>query len=393
MPAHTNKKIFAPVTLSQPFFSVKSLNRLTYDTPFFLFDLDQVATNYHEIKGALKGAKIFYALKCNSDPEIVRVLRKEGSQFEIASFQELQQLTDLGVPPGEVIYSNPVKPWQHVQQAAQAGVTHFSFDSFAELKKIAKFAPGANVYARLIVNDFSSRFPLSRKFGVPPGEVVGLMRRARRLKLNPMGLTFHVGSQQTQPSAWESAIRVCGSLMSELAQHDIKLQMLNIGGGFPAQYDQYVPPLARIARAINLAVKRHLPYPVEIWAEPGRYIAANAGLAAASIIAREERAGETWLYADLGAFNGMMEALEVPGGLPYPCFSSRRGSTARDPHLFTVTGPTCDACDALYYGVPLNENVTEGDRLYIAYAGAYTLGYASTFNGFPVPSTYYVPRV
>jgi ornithine decarboxylase len=166
--------------------------------------------------------------------------------------------------------------------------------------------------------------------------------------------------------------------------------MLDIGGGFPARYDAKTPELAKICAVINKSIERFLPYPVELWTEPGRFLVANAGMAVGSITGREERSGESWLYTDIGTFGGLMEALEFPGGLNYPCYIGRRGKLMWGTQPFTVTGPTCDAFDTLYYSVPLAKNAAEGDRLYIEYAGAYTLAYASTFNGFAMPKTYYI---
>ncbi len=369
------------------------LARLDAPTPFLAMDLDEVRRRYRRFTRALPEVQPFFAVKCNSSPEVLRTFAAEGASFEIASLGELQMLENLGVDPTEVLYSNTVKPPAHVAGAADRGVWRFAVDSEGELDKIARMAPSSAVYVRVRVDDSGSVFPLSRKFGAEAHHARALLQQARHLGLQPYGLTFHVGSQCVTTSSWVQAIAGMGRIMRQLLQDGIRIEMLDIGGGFPAEYDGPVPSIDQVADVINRAVDDCLPYrPRLLGAEPGRHLVAPAGVMVASVLGREERAGEEWLYLDVGAYNGLMETQQTVGQWRFPLWSSRADHGVV-PHLpFTVTGPTCDSADTMFFGAPLPVNMTEGDRLYVGSAGAYTLSYASHFNGFPPPGCVFLGR-
>ena len=360
-------------------------------TPYLVTDLDTVAQRHAAFTRALPGVRAFYAMKCNPSPEILTTLAAQGASFEIASLGELRMLQRIGVDPAGVLYSNPVKPPAHIAEAYRAGLWRFSFDSPNELAKIAEHAPGAAVYLRLRVDDKASVFPLSRKFGADVDDAFDLMMLARRLGLRPYGITFHVGSQCGNPAAWRQAIGDAGALMTELRAEGIEIGMLDIGGGFPARYVKDVPAIETIGSFVMPALDELLPYRPELLAaEPGRHLVAEAGVMAVSVIGREQRGDENWLFVDVGAYHGMMETLQTANGWDYPLWTSVRDH-ADVPHLpFTVTGPTCDSSDTMFIGVSLPATLDVGDTLYIGSAGAYTLSYASAFNGFDPPMPLFV---
>src|SRR5207302_1641841 len=186
------------------------------------------------------------------------------------------QLLAVGVDPREVLYSNPVKPADHVERAHRAGVWRFAFDSHHELRKLARHAPGAAAYVRIAAPKHDSAVPSEGKFGVDSTHALDLMRLARSLGLRPYGIVFHVGSQMGHPGPWDLAIRECGLLMQRLLHHDIEIEMLDIGGGFPAYYSEDTPTIEEYGGCIAQAIERHLPYGVEVAAEPGRYLVAEA---------------------------------------------------------------------------------------------------------------------
>jgi len=361
---------------------------LDHPTPYLLLDLDAVEGAYLALTDALPDVAVRYAVKCNPDPRVLGRLHAAGSGFEIASCSELQTLTSLGARADDVIFSSPVKPWTHIREAARAGLWRFAFDSVTELDKLAAHAPGAAVYVRLATSRLGSKVPSEGKFGVDGGQAVQLMRTARSLGLEPYGIAFHVGSQMTQPRAWEEAIRRSAAVLRELRAHGITLRMLDIGGGFPARYAEPVPDLADYGACIRQAVDHHLPYPIQLCAEPGRALVAEAGVLVATVIGTAERGGSGWLHLDVGAFNGMMEALLTQNRLVYPLADSRASEERRPYH---VTGPTCDSQDTMFFGVALSHGLVPGDQVYIYTAGAYTTCYASRFNGFGAPTTYCVP--
>jgi len=364
---------------------------MAVETPFLACDLGIVQDRLASLRAALPGVDVHYAVKCNPSPEIVSTLAADGAGFEVASLGELRLLLDAGVPGEDVLYSNPIKPAHHVREAAAAGVWRFAFDSEGELRRIAANAPGAAVYARLRVDDSLSRFPLGRKFGAEAHTAHELMLLARVLGLEPYGVTFHVGSQCTTPAAWRSALAGAGGLMRRLLADGVRLRMVDVGGGLPARYVDPVPPIEHYGRVITTALDDVLPYrPETVVAEPGRYLVAESAVLVGSVLGREERAGEEWVYLDVGVYNGLMETQQLHNDWDYPLWTSRRGH-AGEPRLpFTVAGPTCDSADTMFVATPLPASLDVGDRVMIGSAGAYTLSYASGFNGFPPPTPLFV---
>lgn len=360
----------------------------SHQTPFFLIDLSKVEEAYRQLQTALRDAELFYALKANAEPQIIKRLAKLGAHFEIASVNELHLLLSLGVKAKDVNYSNPVKPWQQIKEAYHLGLRKFAFDSVGELEKLAQYAPGASVYLRFRVSDKGSTFPLSKKFGAETYNIKPLMKMAGELGLKPFGLTFHVGSQSHDPYRWDLAIQAAGEIMTELQAEGIKLTTLNIGGGFPANYGKGKPQLATIGRIVHSALKKYMPYSVQLAAEPGRAMVAEAGTLVTSVIGRTVRGRKHWLYLDVGAFSGMMETLETNNRFRYPITTSRRWTRHTKTTEFILTGPTCDPQDTMFYGVTLPFDLAVNDRLYIHSAGAYTIPYASTFNGFAIPEVF-----
>ncbi|HEY0000733.1 MAG TPA: type III PLP-dependent enzyme [Actinoplanes sp.] len=359
-------------------------------TPYLVTDLDTIASRHAAFSAALPGVSTFYAMKCNPSPEILKTLAACGSSFEIASLGELRMLQPLGVDPAQVLYSNPVKPPSHIAAAHQAGLWRFSFDSPNELAKIAEHAPGAAVYVRLRVDDSTSVFPLSRKFGTDAEDAYDLMLLARRLGLRPYGITFHVGSQCGSAQAWRTAIADAGALMARLLGEGIEIEMLDLGGGFPARYVEGVPSIEEIGAGVTEALSL-LPYrPALVAAEPGRHLVAESSVMAATIIGREERGDDHWLFIEVGAYNGLMEVLQTPGGWDFPVWTSLPGHADLPQIPYTITGPSCDSSDTVGYNIMLPASLTVGDVVYLGSTGAYTLAYASAFNGFQPPTPVFV---
>lgn len=362
-------------------------------TPFLAYDLRVVADAVAAFDRAFQGrVAVRYALKCNPDPRVLQTVTQAGGGFEIASLGELHLAVAAGAAPADLLYSNPVKPPGHVAAAAAAGVRRFAVDSPQELAKVAVHAPGAGVYVRLRVDDTSSRFPLSSKFGTTPEEARRLLLAAAGLGLVAEGLTFHVGSQCTDPDAWAHAVRVCAPLVRDLLADGVRLRLLDLGGGFPARYGagEVLPDLDDVGARVLDALDE-LPYvPEEVVCEPGRALVAEAAVLGATVIGLAERNGRLWVYTDVGAYNGLMEAAQTAGRLAFPVSTSRRDAAGSPTVRCTVTGPSCDSSDTLLRDAELPAGLEVGDRLYLGSAGAYSLCYASTFNGFDLPTPVYL---
>jgi ornithine decarboxylase len=283
--------------------------------------------------------------------------------------------------------ANPVKAPLDLRMAYDCGVPSYSFDSDSEIVKLALEAPGSAVYVRLATTGSGSRFPLAKRFGVSPHEAVELLKLARNFGLVPLGCTFHVGSQNTNPRSWDKPIADCAYVMREFERlHGSRLQMLDIGGGFPAQYaEKPVPSFEVLGSSIAKAL-RGLPYPVELAAEPGRALVANAGVLAGTVIGRRRRGSTTWVHLDVGPYNGLMEANSFLGGERNPISWSGAPNGGRT--VCTLTGPTCDDGDILQGDVELPNDLGLGDRIYIEAAGAYSTSLAVNFNGFAPPESF-----
>jgi ornithine decarboxylase len=362
-------------------FAPDALDRLRHHTPYLLMDLGRVSAAYRTLADALLVDAIHYAVKCNPDRRVLAALHAQGCRFEVASFPELAVLMSIGVKPADVLFSNPVKPPGHVADAHRAGCWRFAADAPTELDKLVAYAPGSAVYVRLRTASAASGVLSEGKFGIDVEAAYALLIMAAERGLRPYGLMFHVGSQMTTPSAWTDAIGEAGVLMDKLAVAGIRLEMLDIGGGFPARYTDPVPHPSAFGSVIREALDR-LPYRPRVVAEPGRALVAEAGVLITTVIGTAERGGQDWVHLDVGAFNGLMEALETGNTLAYPLTDSRHCADGRA----QLTGPSCDSQDTIMYDAPLSTGLMCGDHVYVGSAGAYTTAYASSFNGFDVPT-------
>lgn len=359
----------------------------SHPTPFLAVSRHKLSINFHQLKSALPVSGIHFAVKSNPDVAVLRVLAELGAKFEIASTYELDVLQQIGLEPGEILFSNPVKSAASVRLAYAAGVRSFAVDSFSEIEKISENAPGSNIFIRLLVNDFSSKIPLSKKFGIHPSEAVDAAVYAVDRGLVPLGLTFHVGSQCTSTDLWDFALQSCGKVMRALLEKNIRLHALNIGGGFPVEYNEPVPEIGEIGVVLEHAMKEYLPYKIQLLAEPGRYLVAEAGTLVTSVIARSVRSGKNWIYTDTSAFHGLLETMPCQGQIQYPIavLGDAGDDESKRKARYIITGPTCDYLDTYANNVLLPIDITENSLLAISVTGAYTVPFASYFNGFPPP--------
>lgn len=373
--------------LKRSFWLEKIKSRGYLPTPYILTDLNIVEQNARQLKELLPKVKIYYAVKSNPHLQIIECLDDIVEGYDIASLGEWELLKKHKVKPGRILFSNPVKVTSHIEHTFNEGVRHYALDSLDEIKKLSEFAPGSNVYLRVQVSNYGSKFPLSRKYGVLPTHIAEYAAMARDLGLKVRGLAFHVGSQAENLQVWETAFKICSDAIKRLELAGIEVDFLDIGGGFPANYGQPIPSIAAVCKFINKAIEQHIPKSVEVVAEPGRFIVAGSSIVVTEVTAREHRSGVDWLYLDMGVFQGLMEPLEMKEW-QYPIFTDKNPRGYKK--TFTLTGPSCDAYDTLGDNYSLPSDINRGDKLYIASAGAYTSVYGSNFNGFQMPRNYFV---
>jgi len=352
------------------------------NTPFLIMDGEQIEKKAAVIGKNIKNSKVFYAVKANPGMEVIKFLNKLRMNFEIASEGELELLRKLRVSPRRIITSNPVKSFRFLDMAAVYGVKYYAFDSKDEVDKMASIVPDARVYVRLSVPNEGSEWPLSRKFAVEPEQALELVLYAKEKGLDPVGLTFHVGSQCTNASNWQFALYKAKALWDMAAKNGVRFGMLNIGGGYPIKYTKDVVNIEEIEKKVNELIDELFPPGIDIFIEPGRAVVGDAGIFVSRVIGKARRADENWLYIDVGVFNGLMESV---GGIKYSYLVEDSGH-GRHRKEWTVSGPSCDSFDVIDTNVSLHEPEI-GSLILVLSAGAYTVSYASEFNGFAIPNT------
>ncbi len=360
-------------------------------TPCLVLDVDRVEENYRTLRHALPLARIYYAVKANPATPVLQRLVKLDSAFDAASFEEVELCLAAGAVPAAISFGNTIKKVSAIRGAHAVGVSLFAFDSTEELEKLARDAPGARVYCRIRVTNDGADWPLSRKFGTTVENARELMLRAGDMGLDPYGLSFHVGSQQTTTSAYDVAISRVAMLFTDLTEAGVNLRMMNLGGGFPTRYRDDVPEIDQFAQAIMGAMTRHFGNALpEMVIEPGRFIVGDAGAVSAEVVLVSRRGEDPvrWVYLDIGRFGGLAE---TEGEAIRYAIKTQHDGTPTGP--VAIAGPTCDGADILYekanYRMPLA--LSCGDRVELLSTGAYVSTYASQrFNGFAPLAEHYI---
>lgn len=360
----------------------------TRATPHLVVDLDVVADAYGALSRTLPGVRLLYAVKANPAPEILRRLIALGSSFDVASPGEIDRCLGLGADPAALSFGNTVKREDDIAYAYGHGIRTFAVDAGQELEKVIRRAPGATVYVRIGTDGSGAEWPLSRKFGCEPHDALTLSHRAAEAGLQ-VGLSFHVGSQQHDVTAWDGPLERCAQLAEELARLGIEVAGVNIGGGFPSHYRQAPPPLAVYGDAIRASLSRHLGgFGGALLAEPGRYLVGDAGTIESEVLLVSRRpasGGTRWVYLDVGVYNGLAEAMNEA-----ICYRIDAPGVPGPMEPVVLAGPSCDSTDIIYEraGYELPAGLAAGDRVRLHATGAYTASYASVwFNGFdPLPT-------
>jgi ornithine decarboxylase len=353
-------------------------------TPFLAVDLDIVESKYRELLYHFPSTSLHYAVKANPAREIVSRLAARGASFDVASRSEIEMCLALGIEPNRLSYGNTIKKSADIAYAFSCGVLRYAFDSEAELRKLATHAPESVVMCRLQMTGENAGWPVSKNPGCDLGMAADLLLLARELGLNPIGVSFHVGSQQLDATQWRRPLRETADLFRALAREGLLLDTVNMGGGFPVRYESDVPPLSQYASAIGEALDDAFgsSHP-NVILEPGRSLVAEAGIIQSEVVlvSQKSRFEKTrWVYLDVGMFGGLAETFDER--IKYHLRTTRTGM----PGPVVLAGPTSDSAAILYeksgYDLPLD--LERGDRVEILNTGAYTSSCASmNFNGFP----------
>lgn len=376
------------------------LNQEISKTPFLVVDLDKIKMNYKEIERFLPRANCFYSVKSNSSLHILKMLKEEGSAFEAASIGEIKACIEAGASSNIIHFGNTIKTATNIKIAYELGIKSYAFDCEEELLKIAKNAPGSSVICRITTDGIGATWGLCKKFGCSVAQTIKLLRQAKMLGLNRIGVSFHVGSQQKSPSAWKRALSSVKIIVDALAEDGIKIDVVNLGGGFPASGylgkgdDPINYSFEEYGCAISDYIESIFEKPDELFfmCEPGRYLLAEAGRIKSQVILSAEKTSDEgnsqWLYLDVGKFNGLYEGTDIKHHIMYD------KKHKAEPIVTILAGPTCDSDDMLslendYHTLP--SDIKTGDFLIFASTGAYSKSYATVgFNGIPPLTEFYI---
>ena len=362
------------------------------DGPCLVVDLDVVRDNYAGFAKALPDSRVFYAVKANPAPELLKLLVGLGSCFDTASVAEIEMVLAAGASPERISFGNTIKKERDIARAYALGVRLFAVDCKAEVEKIARAAPGAKVFCRFLFGCAGAEWPLSRKFGCDPEMAVDVLEHAHKLGLEAVGVSFHVGSQQRRTAAWDEALKSASAIFRACAERGISLSMVNLGGGFPTKYLRDVPAVEAYGRSIFRALRKHFGNAIpETIIEPGRGMVGNAGMIEAEVVLVSNKSAHDhvrWVYLDIGKFGGLAETMGE--SIRYPIKTLRDGDEVGP---CVLAGPTCDSADVLYekrpYELPISLEI--GDKVLIEGTGAYTATYAAVaFNGFAPLRTFHI---
>jgi ornithine decarboxylase len=362
-----------------------------HGTPILVMDHEVIRRNYRRFKKHLPRVQGYYAVKANSEPEIIKTLFDEGASFDVASFPEFKAVHKhiedwpddkrFGYIWDKIVFSNTIKDIETLESLRPYRPL-VAFDSEDELKKIKRHCDTAGLILRLTVSDTGSVVELNSKFGVAPALANDLIEKAFGLGMTVEGLSFHVGSQCINFNNYVEALNTAHEifLTANRKRRDTqkKLNLINLGGGFPAAYDRSVPRFEELARLIRAEVERLFPdKSIEILAEPGRFIVATAGTLISKIIGRTRRDGKRVYHINDGVyhdFSGVVFDHWVP---------NFRALKKGKREISAVVGPTCDSFDKVSLAMNLPANLGYGDLLYTVNIGAYSCVSATSFNGFP----------
>lgn len=356
-----------------------------HGTPLFIIDHDKIRANYRTFKKNLPRVQAYYAVKANSNQEIIKTLFDEGASFDVASYNEFMQVYEYIKHFEEnvkdffiwdkIIFSNTIKDRETLKKIKRYRPL-VTYDNKDELVKIKENCDTAGLVLRLKVPDTGSQVEMATKFGAEPGEAFNLIKDAFDRGLVVEGLSFHVGSQCTNFDNYTSALGIAAEIFHHARGKGYNLKIVDIGGGFPVPYDSQVPKFQKLAHVINSECERLFPADVELIAEPGRFMAATAATLVSEIIGKARRDGKIFYYINDGVyhtFSGVVYDHWIPNFHPF-----KKGKT----EVCAVVGPTCDSFDKISVSEELPGNLEIGDFLCTINIGAYSIASSTKFNGF-----------
>jgi ornithine decarboxylase len=356
-----------------------------HGSPLFIVDHDKIRQNYRTFKEYLPRVQCYYAVKANSQQQIIETLFEEGSSFDVASYNEFMQVYQYikhferkekkYFVWDKIIFSNTIKDRTTLAKIKQYKPL-VTYDNSAELIKLKHHCDTAGLVLRLKVPDTGSQVEMASKFGAEPGDAQQLIQQAFDMGLAVEGVSFHVGSQCTNFDNYTVALDIAATILHDARKKGFPLNLVDIGGGFPVPYEPTVPQFEKLAAILNSEFARLFPADIEILAEPGRFIVATAATLVSEIIGKARRDGKVFYHINDGVyhtFSGVVYDHWIPN------FHAFKGGESE---ICAVVGPTCDSFDKISLSVELPWNLEVGDYLYTENIGAYSTASSTKFNGF-----------
>lgn len=359
------------------------------DQPFFIVNLAEVIKKINLWRNSLPNVQAFYAIKCNPDDVIIKLMNSMGMCYDCASKNEIAKVISAGVPPEKIIYANPCKMLEQIKYARANDVDLMTFDSSHELYKIKLYHPSAKLIIRIQTDDSKSRCKFNCKFGVSLDQVNDLLHQAKFMELDIVGVSFHVGSGCEDENVYRTALEDCKKVYDMAKEKGFNFSIIDIGGGFPGDDDKKFISMANV---INSSINEFFSdIDVKFMAEPGRYFVTSAYTLVTNVINKKivknsEDSSKHIIYylseSVYGSFNNTVFDHAVLNLYPF----NERTEKQYD---CTIYGPTCDSMDKLNGNFKLPE-LSIGEVIYVENMGAYTIAASSNFNGFPSTECKYI---
>ncbi|MCW9031929.1 MAG: type III PLP-dependent enzyme, partial [Gammaproteobacteria bacterium] len=355
----------------KPFLTDAEIQQMSdqYGSPLLVLDCAQLQEQYTSLQQALPGVDFFYAVKAFPNDSVINTLNQLGAGFDLASLGEINQVRNYRVNPRNTIHTHPIKKDKDIRDALRFGCTTFVVDNIEELKKFQHYRNRVGLLLRVSFRGTTAKVDLSRKFGCAANEAVHLINQATEMGIHVKGLSFHVGSQSSSPDAHVNAIKHCLDIISSC---DTPLSTLDIGGGFPVNYDGNTLAINDFCAPIREALKA-VPADINIIAEPGRFLVAPAVMTISSVMGKANRSGTTWYYIDDGVYGSYSG--RIYDHAEYPIRTLKTGKKKS----CVLAGPTCDSIDVIAEDIALPE-LEIGDLIIGEMMGAYTAATATDFN-------------
>ena len=355
---------------------IRALMKL-HGSPLMVIDKSRLIEEYQTFRRLMPRVRLFYAVKANPHPDVIKTFADLGACFDCASEGEMRLCIDQGVSPDRIIFANTIKRLEAMDFARKNKVNLVTFDNEPELYKIAQATPGCRVLARLKVSNLGSIVELSLKFGADEEQMVPMLLKAKSLGLKPEGISFHVGSQCTNIENYLRAFEQAARIVEEARKRGLNIRMIDIGGGFPIRHfkDDKIQ-IETFASQLRREMDRLFDKSIDIIAEPGRALAGPAGMLLCRVIGRSIRNNKNYYYLDDGVYGDF-------SGIVFDHARYEFRTLIKTPKFASIlAGPTCDSFDT----ISLSEEMPELDVdsvVYVANIGAYSCASALNFNGIP----------